>query len=982
MTRLAAALHFGAMNSAPRVVRCPLLIGRDDLLDLADRRLDDVAAGRGQFLLIAGGAGIGKTRLLGAITRNAEARGFATVSGAVSPQDRDVPAASILDMARSMTRVPAFADLGRELLELSATMSAEHVYRRRLALRLVEQILTSLPGPTMLAFEDLQWADDVSLEIIGELARQSRDRPVLITADYRTEDVPPGTSLRDWRARLITQRIAEEVRLAPLTLAETALATTLLLDTGLPAPREVVAAVFERTDGIPLHIEELLGAMSADSRADGTAIREATVPDTIEDAVIARIAHCSPEARATARAGAVIGRCFVPEVLAGIMDLPVEATEAPLQELVDHGVLEPPGLRGLYDFRHQLLRDALYRTIPPSERRRFHARAGEFGAQLEGASEIHASVHYERAGLRRQAFDAALSGARDAVRLTAHREAFELYRRAVDNMSEDLDQTERGSILAAFADEALAIEENEIGERAAQQADVAFRAAGRPALAINALSIVNNAWRRKGRPLADCLAVQRELWAELEALPDDEEVLAARANLALTLALTFTAARDLPQAREFLERTRVLGDRIGVPEWRMVADWKGAVADVVAGDVQAGVARIGAIALEAERAGLESTGVSAFRDAGTLAAFTLDYATATRWIGDGLRYADSIEQSFCAHMMSSTSAMVSWAGADWGQASRQAGQAVVDKGCRRGAAMARWVLGYVAMGRGQLAAATAELEDALHFGETSQEIDLTLPPLWGLAEVALLDGDPERALALCRRALDRAEADGDRIHLAAFVVTGVRAAQQAGRPAEAATFLAACAVHLASVQDVAGAALDHGRGLVALADGATGVARIALESAVAGWDGHGRAWESAWARLDLAHCLIRSNRYAEAVTLVVAARAMADRLESPMLADRADALLRMARGHVADDEPWRPLTAREFEVARLIGQGMTNAEIADALGIAPKTASSHVEHILAKLGVSRRAEIATWASHVGSPPAASRGQPAEPVARV
>ena len=66
----------------------------------------------------------------------------------------------------------------------------------------------------------------------------------------------------------------------------------------------------------------------------------------------------------------------------------------------------------------------------------------------------------------------------------------------------------------------------------------------------------------------------------------------------------------------------------------------------------------------------------------------------------------------------------------------------------------------------------------------------------------------------------------------------------------------------------------------------------------------------------------------------------------------------------AADEPWRPLTAREYAVARLISEGMTNAEIADSLGIAPKTASSHVEHILAKLGAARRAEIATWASNV------------------
>jgi DNA-binding CsgD family transcriptional regulator len=118
------------------------------------------------------------------------------------------------------------------------------------------------------------------------------------------------------------------------------------------------------------------------------------------------------------------------------------------------------------------------------------------------------------------------------------------------------------------------------------------------------------------------------------------------------------------------------------------------------------------------------------------------------------------------------------------------------------------------------------------------------------------------------------------------------------------------------------------------------------------------------------------------VNLAVEARTAAVRLGSSALADRADTLQRMARGHAADDEPWRPLTAREFEVARLIGEGHTNAEIADSLGIAPKTASSHVEHILAKLGASRRAEIATWVSHVQTRPAPSRSQPLEPATRV
>ncbi len=226
-----------------------------------------------------------------------------------------------------------------------------------------------------------------------------------------------------------------------------------------------------------------------------------------------------PEAQAAARAGAVIGRCFVPEVLAGVMNVPPEELEAPLQELVDHFVLDPPGARGLFDFRHQLLRDALYRTIPTSERRRLHARAAEFGAQLEGASEIHASVHYERAGLRRQAFEAAVAGAREAARLSAHQAAFELFGRAVANIPDDLDHHERAALLEAYAVEAAVIEENEIAERTFHDARDEYLAAGRPANAAEMLVGVIGVWRREARSITERSALAASLFEELTQLP-------------------------------------------------------------------------------------------------------------------------------------------------------------------------------------------------------------------------------------------------------------------------------------------------------------------------------------------------------------------------------------------------------------------------------------------------------------------------------
>jgi DNA-binding CsgD family transcriptional regulator/tetratricopeptide (TPR) repeat protein len=969
MTSNEVALHCAAMDTSLSSGRCPLLIGRDELLELADRRLEDVLAGSGHFLLVAGEAGIGKTRFLDAVDRKAEERGFRRAWGYVAPQDRDVPASSILDLARTMLRFPDFEDLGRDLLRLrDATVEAEHVRRRQLVIDVVDRMLAAAEGPTLYGFEDLQWADDLSLEIMAELARRSRDRQVLLCGGYRTDEAPPGTSLRDWRSRWITQRIAEEVRLTPLSPEETALVTTLILDTGLPAPREVAAAVYERTDGVPLHIEELLGALSADARANGLAIREATVPDTIEDAVLARLSHRSPEAQAVAKAGAIIGRCFNAEVLAGIMDLPLDAIESPIQELIDNFVLDPPGPREVYDFRHQLLRDAIYRSVPVGERRRYHARAGEFGTQLEGGSEIHSSLHYERAGLHRRAFETALAGARDAARLSAHREAFDLYRRAVDNMPDDIGVGERGQILEAYSQEAGAIEENALAEQTANDAAAAFRQAGDPVHAIGIVAdVVLGIWRRFARPISEQSALADALWAELQDVPDPSdptETLKVRADVAIRIAIIKTDGGAFAEARTWMNAAREIAVQLGDRELLSVVDWKDGVIDVVTGDVVVGMDRVGGTAHAAVAAGDEGIGVSAFRDAATLAARAMDYRDATRWINEGLRYADSIEQSHCAHVMSATGAMVSWADARWADAARVARQAVVDHGCRRAAETARWALGYVELGRGAFDEATADLTEALEFGERSEAIDLILPPLWGLAEVALQRAEPDRAAEMCRDALERARAGSEQILLVPFVVTGIRAELAAGRPAAAAAWFEEIAAELRSVPNVADAAIEHGRGLVAMADGATGVARTALEAAVSGWDAKGRIWESTWARLDLAQCLIRSNRFAEALALAVEARTVASRLDSRPLADRADTLQRMARGRVAVDEPWRPLTAREFAVARLISEGMTNAEIADSLGIAPKTASSHVEHILAKLGASRRAEIATWASNV------------------
>src|SRR3954453_10225500 len=91
-----------------RPIQSPLLVGRDELLQLAERRIDEAAAGRGHMLLVAGEAGVGKTRLVHSIERRADARGFRVAQGDLSPNDSEVPLASIRDLARTMSRTEAF----------------------------------------------------------------------------------------------------------------------------------------------------------------------------------------------------------------------------------------------------------------------------------------------------------------------------------------------------------------------------------------------------------------------------------------------------------------------------------------------------------------------------------------------------------------------------------------------------------------------------------------------------------------------------------------------------------------------------------------------------------------------------------------------------------------------------------------------------------------------------------------------------------
>ena len=952
----------------PRSMLCPVILGRDDLLEQMDHLIGEAVQGRGHALFLSGQAGLGKTRLLRATIRKAEAAGLRVDGGSVAPQDHEVPLASIREMAAGMRGNAAWGTLSEDLLAIDGRTAGDALGARRVIVRsAADRILEAIDRPTMLVFDDLHWTDEMSLEVIGELARHGTDVPLFLLGGYRADEFPAGTIHREWRSRLLSQRHAEEARLRRLTEDETATAISLILGGELPAPRDVVEAVHQRTNGIPLHVEELLAALPSDAVGDGRLIRDAHVPDTIGDAVLARLGRLSDDARLVARAGAVVGRCFSPDVLAGVLGRPLPDLEPTIQELVDAAILYPFDYidQGYYDFRHQLLRDAIYGDAPPSQLRRFHAQAAEFVMNLESSSIIHASRHFERAGLRTQAYRASMTGAVAAGRIAAKQEALELYRRAIDNMPDDLAAGERAELFRSYAGTALAIERIAEALPAARDARRWFLEAGRISEAAEMLATIANGERKNGiTSLEQRRTLISQGLAELESAGNDPLVQGARAQLLSFQSLNEFDAADFDESARLNDRYLAISKVLGDHEMELDAEFMRGMIALARGEDDATLERLVEIAQEARDAGYESVGVTSFRVAATMAARVMDYGAAKAAISEGLEYADAIEQSHCRQQMAATSALIDWARGDWDAASRRARQEAVERGCRRGALAAIPVIGFIALGRGEVDEARRWLGDALAEGREIDDVEMVLPPLWGLAELALVTGEPATALARSEEALGIAQRTGERPFFVPFVVTGVRAALALHRPEDARRWLETSRGHLRG-WTMAEAALTHGQGLLSLAQGHLTGARESLEAAAEGWQRRGRVWEGSAARLDLVQCLLRSNRHAEAAGLLASVRETAAALRSEPLLARADELRRLARSHGSLEEPWHPLTAREFEVARLIAQGLTNAAIGEQLFVSPKTVSAHVEHILAKLGVGRRSEIAAWTATVG-----------------
>ncbi|GAA4346310.1 helix-turn-helix transcriptional regulator [Angustibacter luteus] len=951
------------------VVASPVLVGRDELLALAGRRLEQAAAGHGHLLFVAGEAGIGKSRLLGSVSRSAERLGFSVLRATAFPGDQQDSGGVLLDLAGDLRRAgddaarSAGAVLAERLREPQRREGDRH-RRRRLLVQDLSDALTDLDDvPRLIVLEDLHWADQLSLEVVAHLATRLPGRACLMLGAYRSDELYPRTAMRDWRSRLLSGRLAEEVRLPRMTAAQTATLASAVL--GRPAPAQVVAAIHDRSDGIPLHIEELLAA--ATDEATGV-VREPDlrhVPDTLADAVLARAAALPDDVRAMASAAAVIGRSFDVDLLADVTAADAETVDRCLRELRSVYLVRTGAGPAGFDFRHALIRDALYDDVPLPRRRLLHERVAE-AAVRRGYPDAFVSAHYDQAGMSEPAYRHARAAARAAATISAHREALELDRRALRNAPADVAPAELADLLAALAGEAAAVDDNDSACEAFERAHDLRRADGDLVGAAALVAPLVSVTHLLGESLPLRVRRLQSALDSIEGLPDAEPV---RAGLLSGLAAAYMLDRRLEESIRYGELSRALvqGSSHGSGGERAAdlntAATLGSVL-LFTGQLDAGHALLEESITRAVQGHEEAEAGRGYRMLGTSASVLVEYERAAGWLRRGIDYADAVELWNHRSYMSAHLAHVHWARGEWAEAEQTAEHALADgRGGITTRITALYVLGYVQLGRGELDAADDLLAQALQLGESMAELQRISPPLWGLAQSAALRGDHARAVELCERGYALSREVADAAYLFPFLVTGVRAHLSSDGSGGLARDWFGQVRDALVARSIPGTlpAVDHARGLLELDSGDLTAADASLTDAAAAWGALGRFWEGSWAVLDQATAAVLGRRPAQAVALAEQVRASAGPVAARPLLDAAGAVLEQARPKAATTR-WHPLSEREFEVAALVAEGLTNRQIAERLFLSPRTVSAHVEHILSKLGAARRAEIAAWAS--------------------
>jgi DNA-binding CsgD family transcriptional regulator/tetratricopeptide (TPR) repeat protein len=981
-------------------------VGRSGELAALQRAGEEAADARPRVMLVGGEAGIGKTRLVEETVQRARASGSHVLWGGCIGLG-GLPYGPVAEALRSLVRDlddeslasllgPHAGDLARILpaLEGRVTLSAVPVAATPEAMqpRLFDAVLGVLDRlaaekAVVWVAEDLHWADPSTLDLLAFLARNSRNSRVLLVLTYRSDELHRRHPLVPWLTEVGRIPGTERIELERLDRQEIEELVSVLRGTAPDAAE--IDTVASRSGGVPLFVEELVSA------SEHTPLER--VPVTLRDLILARVERVASATRQVLQAAAVGGLRVDHALVAAALGQEEAAVEDALGEAMEHQLLAyAPGSRDAVEFRHPLIREALYDDILPGRRRRLHAA---YAAALQAMGDppdadapawwSQLADHGDAANDQRVAFQAAVRAADTSSQVGAYGDAARRYERALDlwdvvSDPDELAAADRAELLHRAATATWHAGDEMRAAALLKEAAAALDRTADPLRACRVLVGLSWAMRSQCGDLEASLPIAREALELAPAQPPTVERAMALSELGGLLIHLYKWEESVVACEEAVAVARAVGD-VNL-EMLAISGLANGLAALGRVDEALEVAvRVREVSLERRepltlkaQANLWFVFLSV-RDLAGMARNAAEVAGLSRdlglWRWTGIPALLEVVESH-------------WWTGRWPEA-RALMQELPERDCtdEMRATLRHQACALIDIGQGRFDEAGPHLA---HVAVSEWEL------VWlARALLAALSGADEEALEHVSEGLrrcDPAKSSGGRgdVALVGLRVLAHQAVTARSRGDEVAATTAGrmAAPLLDVVHETSGlprvpAGTDTWRvAQVAAADGE--ITRLEGRPDPQTWivaaermAALGRKPEVAYLRLRQAEAYLHDggSRKDARGPLLEAAGLAAGMGAQPLLGE-IRGLGRRARIELPDGDRSQgqsvlgpgqveALTAREREVLALIAQGRTNRQIAELLFISESTAGVHVSHILGKLGAAGRAEAAAAAVRLG-----------------
>jgi DNA-binding CsgD family transcriptional regulator/tetratricopeptide (TPR) repeat protein len=974
----------------------PVLVGRQAELELLAGALERVLAGEQVTVLVGGEAGVGKSRLVHElIARAGEAGTRVLIGGCVELGGGGIPFAPLVEMMRGLAGElpeerlaevlgPARPEIGRLLPELGDGPVGPGMPDPSTLLELMVGMITRLASdaPLMLVFEDLQWADGPTLDLLALLVARSGGGRLLLVLTARSDELHRGHPFRRLAARWEQQRLAERLELERLGHREVAAQVEAIL--GERPDGELVEFIAERSEGIPLFVEELLGAVR-----EGR-VEQDFLPPSLREVVLARSELLSENGQHVLRVVSAAARWAPDRLLAAVAGLSESELNAALREAMSYQLLVLDGSGRGYGFRHALARAAVHDDLLPGERAQLHrsyAEAIERSADLAGDIDASSMLahHWLAAHDMARALPASVRAGQAAAAASAPSAAQRHFELALELWNQVPEAEQRAGI-----DHARLLE---------VAADAARRAGG----VERALALVDEAVDELGEhgPLERrvILLVRRaELLSDLgrddegmsvlehaATLLPPEDRSRASAQVHTSLARTMLRLEHIKRSGMLARRAIDAATAAGALEPKLEAQLVLAHAMVYNGDEEAGLRLMRDTGEESRQAGLPWITTRAFVNLSDLQLMLGRYEDAARTADEGMPLIEQsgFERTIGVFLRGNKAEALLRSGR-WTEAMAVAAPGADAPGVYAGTMLL--LRAELNMLSGRRHEAELELREARRHLRRSASSQFALPLAGAEAEFARSGGDLQGASEVVERVLARTDIGEEQRYKWPVLSLAARIEAERAVTAGGGEHARARMVALRAAADSMDATTASDRGHQALL--AAEQARMAREGEVAAWSQAvsvcremNEPYPLAYALLRHAEALAAAHDPGSASAAAREALGLAQGMGAAPLAGEIEALARRARLRIQDeagsaeasreddvpDELARlGLTAREAEVLSLVADGCSNGQIAERLFITRKTASVHVSNILAKLGVGTRVEAAAIAHRMGA----------------